>query len=189
MGAKVKLAEVPPGPPVLSTLVAEVHGNTLSEQIALAKEVEKIFYDHPGVVEVDIYMEAPQEKVLYRLMPEKAIPDGIFAENIAYTLRLAFSGLPAGTLESPDSRHPIPLVIKLPRSYRTQPDKPKELYLHQQNGRMVALNEITTLNRRYQAPAIYHKNLARTTYVIADVSGAYESSVYAILDLKEKLRG
>ncbi|MEI6083495.1 MAG: efflux RND transporter permease subunit [Verrucomicrobiota bacterium] len=181
--ARVKIAEVPPGPPVLQTLVAEIYGPDYQQQIEIASKVREIFRTTPGVVDTDWYMEANQRKLVFRIDHEKAALHGISAEEIAQTLRVAQGGLPVGLLHQAQEKEDVAIVARLPESARsTVPD------LLTLNVRGVSLGELVKVEEKITDHSIYHKNLQPVVYVTGDVGGAEESPVYAILKLNENLK-
>ena len=186
-GANVKVAEVPPGPPVLSTLVAEIYAPTEAERLRLAGEVRKILESTPGVVDVDWYVEAPGPKVDLAVDREKAARAGISPEVVARTVRVALAGAPAARLHDGRAREPVPVVLRLPRGQRSGADELLALDLHGGDGRLVPLSEIATASMAERAPFRYMKNLRPVTYVIGEVAGAAESPIYALLDMGERI--
>lgn len=186
-GAAVKVAEVPPGPPVLQTLVAEVYGPDYERQIALAREIERIFRETPGVVDVDSYVEADQEKWVFRIDHEKAALNGVDAEQIAATLRLAVGGVAVGLLHDPQEKEDVPIVLRLPKPLRSKVDALLQLRVQGRAGNLVPLGELVRVEQALRDKSIYGKNLKPVVYVTADVAGEEESPVYAILKLNEKI--
>jgi multidrug efflux pump subunit AcrB len=182
-GARVKVAEVPPGPPVLETLVAEVYGPELNERVNIARRIRDLWKGTNGVVDVDWYVEDDQPE--YRLMvdKEKAALNGISEDDIANTMALASSGYQAGLLHSDSSKEDIPLMLRLDRASRSDLEKIQSLKVAGRTGRLVALSELVRPVEVTADKSIYHKNLLPVTYVTGDVAGAMESPVYAILKL------
>ncbi len=200
--AAVAVAEVPPGPPVLQTLVAEVYGPTLEAREKLAREVRRIFESTDGVVDVDWYLEAPQTRYRLRVDKEKAALNGITAETIARTLRIATAGLGVDLVHLPAEKEPVEVILQLPREHRTTADDLLALSVRsgdanalpeptagvdQPPAPLVPLRELVTIEEEKIDKAIYHKNLLPVTYVIGDVAGAKESPVYAIFEMNKKL--
>ena len=182
-GARIKVAEVPPGPPVLETLVAEVYGPNMEERIALARQMRDLFKSTDGVVDVDWYVESDQPKYSLAVDEEKAALSGISEDDVARTLRLASSGYTAGLLHDAPEKEDVPLVLGLDRATRSDWQRMQSLKLNGRNGRTVALSEIVRVNHTIAEKSIYHKNLLPVTYVTADIAGSMESPVYAILKL------
>jgi multidrug efflux pump subunit AcrB len=182
-GARIKVAEVPPGPPVLETLVAEVYGPELAQRTAIARRIRGLWKATNGVVDVDWYVEADQPK--YRLLvdKEKAALSGISEDDIAQTVALASSGFQAGLLHSDSAKEDVPLTLRLDRATRSDLEKIQNLKVAGRSGRLVALSELVHSQEVVEGKSIYHKNLLPVTYVTGDVAGAMESPVYAILKL------
>jgi multidrug efflux pump subunit AcrB len=182
-GARIKVAEVPPGPPVLETLVAEVYGPELSERTAIARRIRDLWKATNGVVDVDWYVEDDQPKYRLEVDQEKAALNGISEDDVAQTMALASSGYQAGLLHSDSSKEDIPLVLRLDRATRSDLEKIQSLKVSGRTGRLVALSELVHSREVVADKSIYHKNLLPVTYVTGDVAGAMESPVYAILKL------
>jgi multidrug efflux pump subunit AcrB len=182
-GARIKVAEVPPGPPVLQTLVAEVYGPLQEGRIRIARQIRDLWKRTDGVVDVDWYVEDDQPK--YRLLvdKEKAALNGISEDEIARTMQLASAGYPAGLLHVDSAKEDIPLMVRLDRASRSDIDRLLSLDVTDRSGRLVALRELVKVTQTVEDKSIYHKNLMPMTYVTGDVAGAMESPVYAILKL------
>jgi multidrug efflux pump subunit AcrB len=182
-GARIKVAEVPPGPPVLQTLVAEVYGPAQDARIRIAKQIRDLWKRTDGVVDVDWYVEDEQPK--YRLLvdKEKAALNGISEDEIARTMQVASAGYPAGLLHVDSEKEDVPLMVRLDRASRSDVDRIQNLNVAGRTGRLVALRELVKLAQSVEEKSIYHKNLMPVTYVTGDVAGAMESPVYAILKL------
>ena len=118
-GARIKVAEVPPGPPVLDTLVAEVYGPEYKRQIQLASQIKQVFQQTPGVVDVDWYVEDPQTKYDLKVDLDKASLHGISAADVTRTLQIGLGGADAGLLHDPQSREDIPIHVRLSRPDRS----------------------------------------------------------------------
>ena len=199
-GARVAVAEVPPGPPVLQTLVAEIYGPNEEMRHALAHEVRAIFENTPGVVDVDWYLEADQPKTQFIIDKEKAALHGISAETIAQTLRIAVAGTGIDIVHMPREKEDVELVLELPRSARTTPEELLTLRVRSGDANalpepgalegvpLVPLRELVTLRETLADKSIYHKNLMPVTYVIGDVAGEVESPIYAILEMNRALK-
>ncbi|HUI57021.1 MAG TPA: efflux RND transporter permease subunit [Bryobacteraceae bacterium] len=182
-GARIKVAEVPPGPPVLETLVAEVYGPSLDERIAIARRIRDLWKQTDGVVDVDWYVEDDQPK--YRLVvdKEKAALNGVSEDDIAQTMALASAGYQAGLLHVDSAKEDVPLTLQLDRATRSDLERIQSLKVAGRTGRLVALRELVRSEETVADKSIYHKNLMPVTYVAGDVAGAMESPVYAILKL------
>ncbi len=187
--ARVKIAEVPPGPPVLQTLVAEIYGPDDAGRREVARQVRDVFLRTEGVVDVDWYLESPREKAVYRLDREKAGLSGIREADVAATLRLALSSDAAGEIHLPGVRERIPLVVTLPDDRRHDLSALAALSVPGAGGRLVPLSEIGRFETESAETSIYHKNLKPVVYVTADVAGKREAPVYAIAALEKGIAG
>ncbi|MEN8164422.1 MAG: efflux RND transporter permease subunit, partial [Acidobacteriota bacterium] len=187
-GVGITVAEIPPGPPVLSTLVAEIYGPTLEGRLDVAAEVKEVFDTTDGVVDVDWYVEEPSEHAEIRIDREKAIRAGITPEQIVRTLRLALNGAEPGILHLPTAREPVPITLRLNRAQRAHIDDLLQLTVHGADGRMVPLSEVTFVSHENRERFRYHKNLQPVTYVVGEVADRYEAPVYAILEMEKRLK-
>ena len=186
-GANVKVTEVPPGPPVLSTLVAEIYAPTAASRLDLADQVKGIFEGTAGVVDVDWFVEGPGPRLELEVDSEKAARAGVSPEAIARTLRVALAGADAAHLAEERSREPVPVVLRLDRAQRSGAGELLAVTVQGAGGALVPLSELVRPATTERAPFIYHKNLRPVTYVVGDVAGASESPVYALLDMKERI--
>jgi multidrug efflux pump subunit AcrB len=182
-GARIKVAEVPPGPPVLQTLVAEVYGPAQEGRIRIARQIRDLWKRTDGVVDVDWYVEDDQPK--YRLLvdKEKAALNGISEDEIARTVQVASEGYQAGLLHVDSEKEDVPLTVRLDRASRSDMERIQNVKLAGRTGRLVALSELVKVEQVTEEKSIYHKNLMPVTYVTGDVAGVMESPVYAILKL------
>lgn len=200
--ARVAVAEVPPGPPVLQTLVAEIYGPTDEARLKLAGKVRELFKQTSGVVDVDWYVEADQLKTRFVIDKEKAALHGISAENIAATLRLALAGDTLDLLHQPHEKEDLNIMFQLPLANRTSPEELLALRVRSgdanalpepgtgaapEQAGLVPLRELVSLEHGIVDKSLYHKNLMPVTYVIGDVAGEIESPVYAILKMNQGL--
>ena len=185
--ANVKVAEVPPGPPVLSTMVAEIYGPDLDQRLELAQQVRDIFETTPGIVDVDWWVENPGPQVEFEVDREKAVRAGTTPEAVVRTLRVALEGAEAGLLRDETSREAVPLVLRLDRSQRSSIDGLLGISVHGSEGRMVPLGELVKVRPTTRERFIYHKNLQPLTYVIGEVAGNEESPIYGILDMQDRV--
>ena len=198
--ARVAVTEVPPGPPVLQTLVAEIYGPSEEGRLAMAKRVRDIFKGTPGVVDVDWYIEADQPKARFVIDKEKAALHGISAETISETLRIAVGGRSIELLHQPREKEDVNILLELPRSTRVTPEELLALRVRSGDANalpepgatgvapLVPLRELVRVEQTITDKSIYHKNLMPVTYVIGDVAGTIESPGYAILKMNKALR-
>jgi multidrug efflux pump subunit AcrB len=186
--ANIKIVEVPPGPPVLSTLVAEIYGPDYSRQIEIAGEIKKIFSETKGVVDIDWYAEDEQEKITFAVDKEKAAYHGITTESVAKTIRMALGGMSAGLLHTEDTNEPVEIIMRASLSERAGIEALKKIVLHSSSGVPLSAAELVTVEKGVLDKSIYRKNLKRVVYVTGDMAGTEESPVYAIMKMKEKIK-
>jgi multidrug efflux pump subunit AcrB len=186
-GARIKLAEVPPGPPVLQTLVAEIYGPDYERQRQVARQVRDIMDDTPGVVDVDWYVEDEQPKNRFVVDKEKAAISGVSEAEIVRALRLAAFGESNGLLHDEREKSDIPIVVQLDRATRSDLERLQGLKLTGRDGNAVSIGELVHPESVTEDKSIFHKNLMPVVYVTADVAGEIESPVYAIQALGPKL--
>jgi multidrug efflux pump subunit AcrB len=185
--ARIKVAEVPPGPPVLQTLVAEVYGDDRAAQLDAARRILGVFERTPGVVDVDWYVEDPQPGYRFVLDKEKAALLGVSTEQTVEALRVALMGVSAGLAHLPAEKEDVPIVVRLPRAQRSGVEALAGLKLRGTGGALVPLSELAAVEATTQTPFVYRKNLQRVVYVTGDVAGEEESPVYAILRMNRQL--
>ncbi len=197
--ARIAVAEVPPGPPVLQTLVAEVYGPDEASRLKLAAAVKKIFEETPGVVDVDWYVESSQPKARFVVDKEKAALNGISADTISRTLAIATRGQSVDLVHQPREKEDVNIMLELPAREKASPEQLLSLRVRSGDANalpepgtggsapLVPLRELVRVDRVEEDKSIYHKNLMPVVYVLADVAGEVESPVYAILDMNKRL--
>jgi multidrug efflux pump subunit AcrB len=194
-GAALAVAEVPPGPPVLQTLVAEIYGPTEDTRLALAARVKQIFTKTTGVVDVDWYVEVQQPTVHLRLDRTKAALHGISEETIARTIRTAVSGAKVDLLHQPSDREDVDIILELPRALRGRAEDLLALQVRSDHDEvvragerpLVPLGELVTLDRTVGERNLYRKNLRPVIYVTGDVAGQVASPAYALFTMNREL--
>jgi len=198
--ARIAVTEVPPGPPVLQTLVAEIYGPNEQSRLKLATKVREIFKNTEGVVDVDWYVEEDQPKARFIVDKEKAALHGISSETISQALRMAVGGVSVDLVHMPREKEDVDLVVEMPRSLRTSPEELLSLWVRSGDANalpepggvsklpLVPLRELVKVEYTTADKSIYHKNLMPVTYVIGDVAGVIESPVYAILKMNTAIR-
>ncbi|MGA7830880.1 MAG: efflux RND transporter permease subunit [Terracidiphilus sp.] len=186
-GARIQVSEVPPGPPVVQTLVAEVYGPDIDGQTRVAQQIKTIFQQTAGVVDTDWYVEDPQPRLIMRVDEVKAAQHGIAVSDVAHALALAISGTQVGLMHDQAAREPVPAIVELDRADRSSEQGLESIRLPGADGNMISLRELVIVENKKIEPSIYHKNLHRVVYVTGDVAGAEESPVYAILKMNKAL--
>jgi multidrug efflux pump subunit AcrB len=186
-GARIKVAEVPPGPPVLQTLVAEIYGPDYGRQIEIARQVRDLMDKTPGIVDVDWYVEDDQPKTRLAVDREKAALAGIPESDVVRVLRLATAGEPQGLLHDEREKEDVPIVVRLSPAARADLARLEGIRLQGRDGNLVAARELVHEETVVEEKSIFHKNLMPVVYVTADVAGAIESPVYAMLALQPQI--
>jgi multidrug efflux pump subunit AcrB len=186
-GARIQVSEVPPGPPVIQTLVAEVYGPDLAGQTQVAQQIKSIFHKTDGVVDTDWYVEDPQPRLVFRIYEAKAAQHGIAVAGVSRALSIALSGAQVGLVHDQSSREPVPATVELERADRSSEEGLENIRIPGMDGAMVSLRELVIIEHTTIQPSIYHKNLRRVVYVTGDLAGAEESPVYAISKMNKQL--
>jgi multidrug efflux pump subunit AcrB len=186
-GARIKVSEIPPGPPVLSTLVAEIYGPDALRRTQIAKDVMEIFKKTDGVVDVDWYVEDDQKKIILEVDREKAAASGISSEAVSRSVRAALTGMGAGLIHMEKEKDPVEIFLRMPLQDRASLATLKSLSISSPAGVSVPLSELVRVREGVGDKTIYHKNLKNVTYVIGDVAGKEESPIYAILKMGEAI--
>ncbi len=185
-GARLKLVEIPPGPPVLDTLVAEVYGPSAADRDAYAQQVLEAFRGTPGVVDVDSSLVATAPKLSLQIDKEKAALHGVAPDAIAQTVSMAAQGLSLGTLHVERGAAQVPALLQLAAARRSRLEDLLQLTVPGQRG-PVPLGELVQVAHEREDAEIFHKNLLPVAYVFGDLAGAIESPVYALKALNQKL--
>lgn len=183
-GARIAVAEVPPGPPVQQTLVAEIYGPDYQNQLALAAEVKHIFEHTNGVVDTDWFVSAPQKQYNLNVDSARAAMAGLSAQEIAANVSDGVNGRDIGLLHDARSREAVPIHLQLERSLRSDLESVRNMRLATATGSAVSVGSLGNLVANTVEQPIQHKNLLPVVYVVGDVSGAAESPVYAILGMQ-----
>ena len=186
-GARIEVAEVPPGPPVLQTLVAEIYGPDYERQIQVAEQIRQVFEETEGVVDVESYVEEEQGKFRFVVDKEKAALNAVSTEAVAQSVAIVVGGMKAGLVHIPTEAEDLVINVRLPLADRSSVDDLMEVEIPSMAGTMVPLGELVRVEPTRAERSIYHKNLMPVTYVTADVGGELESPVYAILQLGEAI--
>ncbi len=184
-GANVKLVEVPPGPPVLSTITAEIYGPPEAIYEALcdaAKIVADRMAQEPLVVDIDTTVEARRTVLGFETDQPKAALSGVSKENIGRTLQMALDGMMVTQLQDPHEVHPLEVWLRLPRLIRSAAEDLEEIYVRGQQGQLVQIGELGRFAQKEEDQTIYHKNLRRVVYVMAEVAGRPPAD--AVMDME-----
>ena len=186
--ARVQVAEIPPGPPVLSTLVFEVYGPDNTARDAFAKALQKFLRQEDGIVDVDTYVPSSEPLDVLAVDREKATLNGLAATHIVQSAEVALAGRTLGLASTGVDKDPVEIRLRLAPEERHGLKALGKINLLSRNGTLIPLTQLMKTQRVERDPPIYHKNLQRVSYVIADVAGRQESPVYAVLALREKIQ-
>ena len=186
-GARIEVAEVPPGPPVLQTLVAEIYGPNYERQLEVAKQIRDVFEATEGVVDVDWYAEELQPKYRFVVDKEKAALNGVSTDQVAQTLGIAIGGVTVGLAHLDEEAEDLNIVLQAPVVARSSVPDLMEVKVATPSGALISLGSLVRVEETLADRSIFHKNLKPVVYVTADVGGRYESPVYSILSLGEAI--
>lgn len=186
-GANIKIVEVPPGPPVLSTLVTEIYGPTEEIRLSVAKQVMDLLRSTQDVVDVDWMVEAPQVEFSFVVDNEKAMRYGVKPDQINGTLQMLLSKQQIGVLYAPSEAEQVPIRLGLKESDRSSIAELGQLTIVNEMGQSLPISTFVDVVESTRESTIYRKNQRRVTYVTADMAGEGESPVYAILGQTEAI--
>jgi multidrug efflux pump subunit AcrB len=183
----VKVVEVPPGPSVLSTLVAEVYGPGYRQQIEIARQIKKLFTQTPDVVDVDWRVEHDQTEYKFDVDKEKAMRYGIAPAQVVATMHAALSNSNVGTLHVPASYDTVNISLQLSDADKSDINALKNLKIINQQDMAIPVGDLVTITRGIEEKSIYRKNQNRVVYITVDMAGKLESPSYANSDISDKL--
>ena len=186
--ANVKLVEVPPGPPVLSTLVAEVYGPDYDQQVSVARQIKQLFATTNDVVDIDWRVEHDQPEYQLEIDKEKAMRNGIAPAQIVASVNAALSGQTVGVLHRPSSFNPIAISLQLSDADKSSLEDIKNLKIINQQGNPVPVGDLVNFHKGIKEKSIYRKNQKRVVYVTADMAGKLESPSYAMSNISDRLK-
>ena len=187
-GANVKIVEVPPGPPVNSTIVAEVYGPNYDQQIAVADQLKTMLINTEDVVDVDWGIEADQKEYEFVIDKEKAMRYGVTPQQIVYTMNMALSNRPITHLYDENANTQVGILLTLDEKEKSTIQDISQLKIASQQGGMISVGDLIEVKEGVRAKSISRKNQKRVVYVLADMAGKLESPVYPILGMKNKLK-
>ncbi|MFN7957186.1 MAG: efflux RND transporter permease subunit [Holophagaceae bacterium] len=185
-GARMKLVEIPPGPPVMDTIVAEIYGPSEAERARLGGEVLTAFKSVDGIVDVDSSLNATNPKISLVLDREKAALHGVAPAHVVQTLFMAGYGHQAGAFHILRGSSQVPVVVQLAPGKRQHLEQLLQLTVPGARG-MVPVRELVAVKEGVEEAAIHHKNLMPVAYVFSDLAGTIESPVYALAALNKKI--
>ncbi|MEZ4579252.1 MAG: efflux RND transporter permease subunit [Desulfobacterales bacterium] len=186
--ARIQIVEMPPGPPVLATIVAEIYGtpnHSYDDLIAATDPICRVMAKEPGVVDIDDMSAMPHEEIDFTVDQEKAALHGISSREIISTLKLAVGGDGSTIVHMPDERQPLLVKLILPRKSRSALSALTQIPIAAPDGSMVPLAELVNAVKKPAGQTIYHKNLDPVVYVLAEVAG--RAPAEAILGMQKRL--
>ncbi|MDN3644288.1 efflux RND transporter permease subunit [Lutimonas halocynthiae] len=186
-GANIKVVEVPPGPPVLSTLVAEVYGPDHEEQIKIAEQLKGKFTEVDDVVDVDWMVESDQTEYNFIVDKEKAMLNGVTPMQIVKTMEMSLSDKPIGKMYRDEANNDIGIVLKFEDKEKVSATDLMQFKVLSNNGIAIPIGDLIQLKKDTIQKSIMRKNQRRVVYVTADMAGELESPVYALLSLSDLL--
>lgn len=187
-GANIKVVEVPPGPPVLSTIVAEVYGPDYDKQIEVARQLKNILKNTDDIVDIDWMVEADQTDYRFEIDREKAMLSGIVPEQIVGALTTILGEHPVSNLFDESAHESIGIVLSLDDSDKSSLQDIKNIKIRSNQGITVPISELVTIKKDTLQKTIYRKDQRSVVYITAEMAGSLESPVYAILGMEEKLQ-
>ncbi|HJW23910.1 MAG TPA: efflux RND transporter permease subunit [Rhodocyclaceae bacterium] len=188
-GGNAKVVEVPPGPPVLSPIVAEIYGPEYPEQISVAKKVRAAFEQTPDIVGVDDYVEADARKSVLHVLQSKAALLGVAQSDIVEVVRMGLAGEDVTPAHNTESKFEIPVRITLPAEKQSSLDALLKLRVRSRDGQLVPVSELVEVRDLEREKAIYHKDLLPVVYVVADMGGKLDSPLYGMFDIRSRVNG
>ena len=187
-GASIKIVEVPPGPPVLSTIVAEVYGPDYNEQINIARNIKQILNETQDVVDIDWRVEADQKELHFEIDRERASLEGIVPAQLVNALQLSLGEHAIANAYRENANQPIGIVFKTANEEKADLDKLLQLKVISAYGHPVEVGELVKVVEQPIEKSIFRKNKRRVVYVTAEMAGDLESPVYAILGMEKYLK-
>ena len=187
--ARVKVVEVPPGPPVLAPIVAEVYGPDEAGRIRVAKQVREAFAATPDIVGIDDSVEDAAPRIQLRVDQAKAALLGVSRRDVVETMRMGLSGADVTPLHDGVSKYEVPVRLTLPAERRGELAEFLKLTLRAADGALVPLSELVKPVENEREQPIYHKDLLPVVYVVGDMAGKLDSPLYGMFAARGKLAG
>ncbi len=185
--ANVKIVEVPPGPPVMAPISAEIYGLDYQQQIEATHKLAKRFQQTQDVVDVDTWLDAPQQQWNLEIRRNRAMILGLSEHQINQAITTATAGWDIGYLHSEQQKYALPMRLRLSQNYRDQLEQLLLLRIRNNKGDLVALGEVVELKKTLIEQTIYHKNQRPVMFVTADMAGPLDSPLYGLFDISGQL--
>ena len=188
-GGVAKVVEVPPGPPVMSPIVAEIYGPDYTGQIAVARQVRAAFAATDDIVAIDDYIDADARKFVLHVLQAKAAQLGVAQRDIVDVVGMGLSGLDVTPVRNTESKFAVPVRIVLPPEQLSSLDSLLKLRVRSREGRLVPVSELVEVRELAREKTIYHKDLLPVVYVVGDMGGKLDSPLYGMFDIRSKING
>ena len=186
-GGNAKVVEVPPGPPVLSPIVAEVYGPDYPGQIEAARKIRALFESTADILGVDDTIDEDADKLVLRVNQGKAALLGIAQKDVVETVRMGLSGEDVTPVHDGEAKYEIPVRITLPAERQNHVDQLLKLKVRNRDGNPIPISEVVETKRTVREKVIYHKDLMPVVYVLGDMGGRLDSPLYGMFDIRAKL--
>ncbi len=186
--ANVKVVEVPPGPPVMSPLVAEIYGLDYHKQVDVAKQVRTLFKNTADIVDIDDTVETPSKRLIIRVDRQKAALLGVSQQSIADALSMALDGEDATYLHDKNVKYPVPIRLEFSAGDKADTQALLSMKLRSQNNQLISLSELISVDTLAREQTIYHKDLLPVVFVTADMAGEIDSPLYGMFDMVDQLK-
>ncbi|NDP47440.1 MAG: efflux RND transporter permease subunit [Sulfuriferula multivorans] len=187
-GADVKVVEVPPGPPVMSPIVAEIYGPDYDAQIQVAKQVRKVFEQSEGIVAIDDTVEDDAQRFVLRVLQNKAAVAGVAQKDIVSTMKMGLSGENVTPIHGSGAKYEVPVRITLPPERQSAIGELLKLTVRGNNGNLVPLSELVEVMPGTREKTIYHKDLLPVVFVVGDTGGKLDSPLYGLFEMRSSLK-
>jgi len=187
--AKVKVVEVPPGPPVMSPIVAEVYGPDYEGQMKVAKQVRAHFAKTPDIVAIDDTVEEDASRLVLHVQQSKAALMGVAQKDVVAVMRMGLSGEDVTPMHEGESKFEVPVRLTLAPERQSSLDELLKLTVRAQDGTLVPLSELVNVVPAAREKTIYHKDLLPVVYVVGDMAGKLDSPLYGMFSIRAGLNG
>jgi len=187
MNANVKIVEVPPGPPVMAPIVAEIYGPDYDRQIAAAQELRAVFERTDDIVDTDDMIEAPQARWIVHIDRQRAAHLGVAQANIVQAINTAIGGEDVSYLHTGQRKYPLPIRLEMSDGDKVNLNSLMTLKVQSMTGQYVALSDLISIKQSHIEKTIYRKNLKPVVFVTADMAGDLDSPLYGLFSMAMSL--
>lgn len=188
-GGVAKVVEVPPGPPVISPIVAEIYGPDMKGQMSVGKQIRAAFEKTPDIVAIDDYIEADSRKFVLHVLQSKAAQLGVAQSDIVEVVGMGLAGQDVTPARNTDSKFEIPVRVTLPAEKQSTLDALLKLRVRSREGQLIPVSELVEVRDVAREKAIYHKDLLPVVYVVGDMGGKLDSPLYGMFDIRSQING